>query len=69
MMFLLMKFTTVSFFTSQNIATSTYLEKKSITIRIYECPSEDFEVNGPTTSNPQALNGYEATVGCKGSKD
>ena len=68
MMFLLMKFTTVSFFTSRNIATSAYLEKKSVTTRIYECPSKDFKVNGPTTSNPKASNGYEATVGCKGSR-
>ena len=34
----------------------------------YECPSEDFGVNGPTTSNPQASNGHEAIVGCRGSR-
>ena len=62
----MMKFMRVSFFTLQNTATLAHLEKQLIGARIYECPSKDFSVNGPTTSNPQASNGHEATIGCRG---
>jgi len=46
---------------------SAHFEKYSVVAMMYEWPTEDFGVMGPTTSSPQASNGQDATVRWSGS--